>query len=64
MYDVTFKLDDVVYINRVSALQHVVAGFWINEDGDWTLQSDALYFILPHMIRKIQKVPRDEQEED
>lgn len=64
VYEVTFCVGDAICTIHAPSLISVCDGFWINEDMDITSASDAKYYVLSHMIKKIEKVPVHVQEED
>lgn len=59
-YQATFVFHDAQHVTSAGTLADVNDGFWVNSDYEFTRMSDALYYILPHMIKEIKKVkPND-----
>lgn len=48
-----------IHLNRVTIdrLSDVTAGFWINEKFEFTKVSEGKFFVMPHQILNIEKVP-------
>ena len=38
------------------SISHFKDGFWVNEDGNFTVDSDAMYWIPPSRILFVEKV--------
>ena len=61
MYKVEFLINDLgnsntrrfkTYVPCISVIQD---GFWVDDNGSYTTSSDCKYFILPHMVKHVEK---------
>ncbi|MCP4989357.1 MAG: hypothetical protein GY928_25860 [Colwellia sp.] len=55
MFECKFDLEGRHETVEVSEICFVRGGFWINSDCEFTMLSDNLFYIMPHMIKEIKK---------
>lgn len=53
-FRVRYDLYDIgEFIAYADSIRDVDNGFWVTVTGDFTKTSDGKYFILPHMVKRI-----------
>lgn len=58
IYECIFIHRNTEKLTHGERLSDLVHGFWVTERWELTKGSDAKFFIMPHMIKEIEKINR------